>query len=198
VDGSSNCLGFVFPGLFDVARTVLPVSARRGPTIAINLERIAGYSVEKVDDDVQELALAGMIGAEVSTVAIHEAAHSVELEDRLLGQFPISATAPIIQNRLAKSGKDEERRRTHGSGWIRGLAHFCHRATRLPAGDWWLEVFGSDVAGVFPGPWSDWLDALSLELASSSDEPIAEIVRRDPPPAFVRLFESRSAASAAH
>lgn len=196
---SEVCHGFTFDGLFDVARSLLPVSARRGPVVAINVDRLARRTLARLGDDIDERTIVETIRIELSAVGLHEAAHAVDQKDDGVRLDVAPAISfPMLRARVDEPENIPRWRSQHGIRWIRSLAHLCRRATRTPPRDWWLEVFTWDVAAALPGDPGDWLDVLSLELAAASpDEPIAEILDRDPPPAFVRLFDQRSAATAA-
>jgi len=198
-DIPADCLGFTFEGLFDVARASLPVSARRGPAVAINVPTIVAGTVARFGDTLDERSLVATARAEITAVGLHEAAHAIDqrADDKPI-DVPPALSFPIVRSQLAKPRDVRRWRSGHGGRWVRAMAHFCHRATRTPPGDWWLDVFTGAVGAVLPGDAADWLDALALELATAGDdEPIVDVLARDPPPAFSRLFDQRSAATAA-
>jgi hypothetical protein len=194
---STNTLGFTLPGLFDLARPLLPVSARRGPVVALNLRELVSDTLT-ADDDQDEPTICVRVGFSVAAVALHEAAHVVasrEPEPRLETDLPPELVFPVIAKAAATPDKPTRRLDSHGLDWLRSFAHLSARAVARPPAKWWLDVFAADVAAVYPGPGEDWLDALSPELAiTDRDEPIADVLDRPPPPGFVRLHSQRSAA----
>lgn len=189
-------LGFTLPGLFDLARPLLPVAAARGPVVALNLLELVGDTLAG-DDDQDEPTVRERVRVATAAVALHEAAHVVAgrlPDERIETSLPTDIVFGVVANQAARECPPARVVEAHGADWVRSYAHLAARAVSVPPARWWLDVFAHDVGAVYPGPGADFLDALAGELDGAPDEPIVEILDRPPPPDFLRLHAQRSAA----
>lgn len=191
---SDRIAGFHIPKLWSLARGLLPVSAAPGPTVAVNLPEILRQSLE-VDDTIQEYQTREIVRLAVSAVAIHEAGHALESEiddpggiaDADLEKLSIATVRKVFAE--VKNRPDQKRLvEHHGPTWIRAAAHLTGRAARLPGGDWLEHYLKLTLRPLTRANPDDIIDALSLEVAQAVDEPIVDILRRDPPVAFSKLL----------
>jgi len=194
---SDRTLGFTLEGLYDLARPILPRSARRGPVVALNLLELVTRALAE-RDDLDEAAIRRSVQFSASAVAVHEAAHVVakrSADEPIETSLPPEMVFPLLVQAATKTDAPGRVQQSHGRDWLRSYAHLVSRAVRSPGAEYWLRIFEHDVDAVYPGSAADWLDALAPEFATTTrDEPIVQILDRSPPARFDRLCEERSAA----
>ena len=199
---SEQVIGFVFPGLFHAARSLLPRSAAPGPTVAVNVRELV-RDVLAQDDELDERSVRESVRITASAVVIHEVAHAVDQElagdtvDAVsaanLERIPLAAVRQVVSERAAVPDT-RPRSSSHGPRWLRLAGHLTYRASRRPHSDYLVDLFVSTARGALGDRGADVLDALVPELVAAGDEPIRDIVLRDPPASFARLIDTRSAA----
>ncbi len=186
-----------FAALFDCVRDALPVSAAPGPVVAINLVEVATWLVLDNDDRLDEAGLRETIRVAVQAVALHEAAHVIaggEYEPLPPHDVPTATIHGIVRAAVAADKPQARVIESHRAAWCRAALHLAHRARRLPHGQWWADWLRADIDRIHgQGTAAAILEALTDELlAADPMEPIADILRRDPPAAFQDIFDQRS------
>jgi hypothetical protein len=196
---SDRIAGLHSPRLYSLARSLLPVSAVPGPTVAVNLPGVVRESLA-ADDSIPEWQTREVVRLAVSAVGIHEAGHALEAELEHPGDIraPSLERIPLARVRQAIGGiadmPDRQKRiEHHGPTWIRAAAHLTGRATRLPGGAWLAHFRAETLRPLTRAEPDDIIDSLSLEVAQAVDEPIVKILRSDPPAAFSKLLERGAA-----
>lgn len=123
---------------------------------------------------------------EVSQVAIHELGHA-RLAATRGSTLPATTTLSLLVAAAGSTRTDDQWRRSHGRDWCRSYLHLADRAARSCwPHDWWLAATKHDLRLHGHGNADELVDALDAELGT--DEPLADILRRDPPAAFTALF----------
>jgi hypothetical protein len=182
---------FCFPyGIFAVVQDKLPAGALPGHVVAVNLpahveavlDRLA-HADEAVIVDAVRVSLCGTLA--------HEIAHLAE-NDANGKRIPDGVTSDIFRQAVAAPATADNTAAVHGPGWIRGLAHATYRAERLEPRfeSFWWKIFRDDAKRHTAACVGDLFDALADEL-DQIDTPLAHILRRPTPPAFLQLSESR-------
>lgn len=195
---SETLLGIHAPYTFWIFRSRLPRSAVPGPCVAVNLAALVAHAAHhhELTPGIDEAGLREAIRLEVCAVALHEAAHAIDCDPMPqateLADIPPSELFPIVARQWTRPIDRERRIAGHGPRWMRALAHLAHRATKIPPADWWVTNWLHDVATIIERPADDALDAITNELLTADPaEPIAAIVRREPPAPFIAQVQTR-------
>lgn len=199
---STELLGTTNQYLFDIVRASLPRTASPGPTVAINLREIVSDTIRRgvvsdtgdrvTSDHLDEDELRESIRAVVVAVGIHEAGHVLQRGDTPDEPCPIDPkiVIPRIADRLRAPTSATDTRAAHPESWVRAAAHLTARAARVPPATYWGEFLVSTLRSMYPQP-DKLVDALSLETAGRTDEPIVEILKSPAPEGFRRLFSTK-------
>jgi len=164
---------------------------RAGPVLVIDAGQLVRSRLTPAALNADEAHVLGRL--EVAQVAIHELGHA-RVAATHGRRLPESATLLSLVAAAAHPATDEHWRQSHGRDWVRSYCHLSSRAARSvwPRG-WWLDACRHDLRLHGHGNAAALVEALRPEFAS--DEPLADILRRDPPAAFTALFhESTSQA----
>lgn len=162
--------------------------ARRGPAVVVDPLAVVEHRVEWQSADEYEVETLGNLHCR--QVILHELGHVLAAE-AARESLPADLTLPLVISAAAADRGQEVEDRTHCRQWTRAYLHVSERASRLVwPREWWLASAADDV--------SRYLDAAPHEveeLASTLTEElddeasIVDVLRRDPPPAFDRLFD---------
>jgi hypothetical protein len=157
---------------------------RSGPVLVIAAGRVVRSRLTPATLTADEAYVLGRL--EVAQVALHELGHARVAATRGR-RLPASATLALLVEAARQSTTDEHWRQSHGRDWCRCYVHLSDRAARSlwPRG-WWLDACRHDLRLHGHSNAAAIVEALQPELGS--DEPLADILRRDPPAAFTDLF----------
>lgn len=157
---------------------------RRGPVLVLDAGSIVGERLTPATLEKHEAIVLGRL--EVASVAIHELGHA-RLQAARGSSLPAGTTVDLLAAAAGHPKSDQHQRRSHGRDWCRAYLHLSDRAARSiwPRG-WWLETCQHDLRLHGHGHADELLATLQPELGT--DEPLADILRRDPPAAFTALF----------
>jgi len=183
-----HAVAWTAPGLSQLLAERLR-DRRSGPVVVIDVAAVVKcrHAAAKVTD--AELLRLGRL--ETQQICLHEFAHVREQESRGVTP-PEHATLPLLLAAVAEPQSQRRHDQGHGLQWLRCYLHLSHRATEFWPWQWWLDVgFSSDIEAHGLGAGRDFADALEAELVETVNVPLKDILRRDPPPAFTALFESR-------
>lgn len=182
-DASKAAIGWTLAGSDAVLRPLL-ADRRRGPVLVLD---VAGIVRERLSPETLNADEAYVLGRlEVAQVAIHEHGHAALAATRD-SSLPAGTTIALLAAAAGTPKSDEHRRRSHGGGWCRSYVHLSDRAARRlwPRG-WWLDAAKHDLRCHGHVNADELVEALQAELGT--DEPLADILRRDPPAAFSAWF----------
>lgn len=184
---SETALAWTLAGSDEVLRPLL-ADRRRGPVLVLD---VAGIVRERLTPETLTDDEAYVLGRlEVAQVAIHEHGHAALAATRD-SSLPAGATIALLVAAAGSPKSAEHRRKSHGRDWCRSYVHLSDRAARRlwPRG-WWLDAAKHDLRC----HGHDNADAIlaTLQPELGTDEPLADILRRDPPAAFSALFPDES------
>jgi hypothetical protein len=180
---SKTALAWTAAGCDAVLRPLL-ADRRRGPVLVLD---VAGIVSERLSPEMLNADEAYVLGRlEVAQVAIHELGHA-RLQSTRGSTLPASTTLALLVAAAGSAKSDEHQRRSHGRDWVRSYVHLSSRAAgRLWPRGWWLDACRHDLRCHGHSNADELVEALQPELGS--DEPLADILRRDLPAAFTDLF----------
>lgn len=180
---SETALAWTVAGSDRVLRPYLR-DRRRGPVLVLDAGSIVRERLNPATLEEHEVIVLGRV--EVANVAIHELGHA-KVQAARTYRVPAATTVDILAAAAGQPKSDEHWRRSHGRDWCRAYLHLSDRTARSiwPRG-WWLETCQHDLRLHGHGHADELLATLQPELGT--DEPLADILRRDPPAAFTALF----------
>lgn len=182
-EASTTALAWTAAGSDRVLRPLLR-DRRRGVVLVLDAGAIVRSRLHVATLDEREAVTAGRLN--VCQVAIHELAHG-RLAAAAGETMPASATLSLLVAAAGSATSDARWRQSHGRDWARSYVHASDRAARSvwPHG-WWLDAAMHDLKLHGHGNADELVESLQSELGT--DEPLADILRRDPPAAFTALF----------
>ena len=180
---SDHALAWTAAGSDRVLRPSLR-DRRAGPVLVLDVSGIVRSRLTPTTLTADEAHV--LCRLEVAQVALHELGHARVAACRGC-RLPESATLALLVEAAALPASDAHWRQTHGRDWCRSYLHLSDRAARSlwPRG-WWLDVCRHDLRLHGHADPDKLLATLQPELGS--DEPLADILRRDPPAAFTAMF----------
>lgn len=183
LEASKSALAWTAAGSDRVLRPYLR-DRRPGIVLVLDAGAIVRSRLQPAKLGKHEVAELGRL--EVSQVALHELGHG-RLAATRGSRVPASTTPALLLAAAGSPQSDEHQRRSHGRDWCRSYVHLSDRAARSvwPYG-WWLDACRHDLRLHDHDDADELLAALQPELGS--DEPLSDILRRDPPAAFSALF----------
>ena len=180
---SDHALAWTAGGSDRVLRPCLR-DRRAGPVIVLNVSGIVRSRLTPARLTADEAHV--LCRLELAQVALHELGHARVAACRGC-RLPESATLALLVEAAALPTSDVHWRQSHGRDWCRSYLHLSDRAARSlwPRG-WWLDVCRHDLRLHGHADPAKLLATLQPELGS--DEPLADILRRDPPADFSAMF----------
>lgn len=164
---------------------------RDGPVVVIDVAAVFRNHVAITGRPERECVRLGRL--ETQQTLLHELAH-VREHDASGQTLRPDTTLDAVLAAAARPQSRGLHDRGHGLQWVRAYAHLSYRATELWPWRWWLDVgFSSDVEAHGLGSGDAYVETLADELESGRDESLVDILRRDPPAAFTKLFRDRVA-----
>lgn len=180
---SEAAIAWTLAGSDEVLRPLL-TDRRRGPVLVLDVRGIVRERLTPETLNADEAYVLGRL--EVAQVAIHELGHATLAATRN-STLPAGVTIALLAAAAGLPKSDDHQRKSHGRDWCRSYLHLSHRAAnRLWPRGWWLDAAKHDLRLHGHGNADEIVAALKPELGS--DEPLADILRRDPPAAFTALF----------
>ncbi len=182
-EASASAIAWTAAGSDRVLREHLR-DRRAGPVLVIDAGAVVRSRLTPAKLTADEAHVLGRL--EVAQVALHELGHArvAVVSGR---RVPESTTLARLVDAAAQPASDEHWRRSHGRDWCRAYVNLSARAARSlwPRG-WWLDACRHDLRFHGHGNADELVEALQSELGS--DEPLADVLRRDPPAAFTSMF----------
>lgn len=158
---------------------------RNGPVLVLDVAAIVHERLTPATLAEHDAIRLGRL--EVCQVAIHELGHA-RLQSTRGSTLPASTTLALLVAAAGATRTDDEWRRSHGRDWCRSYLHLADRAARLCwPHDWWLAAAKHDLRLHGHGNADEIMETLQAELGT--DEPLTDILRRDPPAALAALFQ---------
>jgi hypothetical protein len=180
---SEHTLAWTAAGSDNLLRPYLR-DRRAGPVLVLDAGKIVRSRLVPETLTSDEAYVLGRL--EVCQVALHELGHA-RLAATRGSAIPQGTTVALLVASVVSTSTDEHRRRSHDFGWSRAYVHASDRAARSlwPRG-WWLDACRHDLRLHGHEQADSIVEALKPELGS--DEPLTDILRREPPAAFSALF----------
>lgn len=190
-DGGDT-VAFTIPGLGRLIDPAILLDRREGPATVVDVLRC----VERVERSAGSLAPSQVADAcrlEVCQVAaMHELAHVVVAA--ATNAAPVRADLADVLTTLPTRQPTEQWLRGHGAQWVRAYLHLSGRAAAVARPrEWWLDVARHDIAAHGIDENAVVVELLADEVRESQDEPLVDVLRRDPPAPFLDALTDRLA-----
>lgn len=165
---------------------------RPGPVVVVDVRTIAVSAAARSTAGVIEAAVLGDVATR--RLVLHELGHVVVAD--VAGDRPregLSIDALVAAASAAECQDREDRH--HSRQWVRAYLHAAARAAQIAwPHTWWLTECAADVGRYLAAPTSE-IEKLAATLAPETDDDaaLADVLRRDPPPEFLRLYDRLAA-----